>query len=103
MVRTVSSGTGSPTLPRTTITKIAAGPVPVGATLRTADYAFLINDSRARAVVASDAVVPLIVAARAECPWLSTVVAVGTPRRRALPYERVLERASPHLEAADTS
>ena len=83
--------------------KIGAVPVPVGDTLQSSDYAFLLNDSRARAVIASDAVAPRILAVRERCPWLSAVVVVGRTRRGALAYERLLERASPELEAADTS
>ena len=85
------------------VMKIGAVPVPVGDTLGAEDYAFLIKDSRARAVIASDEVAPAIVAARAECPSLSTVVVVGKARRGARSYERLLERASSSLEAADTS
>jgi acyl-coenzyme A synthetase/AMP-(fatty) acid ligase len=48
-------------------------------------------------------VAPAIVSARADCPQLSVIVVVGKARRGALPYERLLERASPHLAAADTS
>ncbi len=85
------------------VMKIGAVPVPVGDTLHSAEYAFLINDSRACAVVASDAVAPAILSARADCPRLSAIVVVGKPGRGVLPYERLLERASPNLEAADTS
>ncbi len=83
--------------------KIGAVPVPVGDALHSSDYAFLLNDSRARAVIASDAVAPEILAAREGCPWLSTVIVVGLARRGALAYERLIERASPELEPADTS
>jgi len=85
------------------VMKIGAVPVPVGDTLRSTDYAFMIHESRARAVVAGDAVAPAIVAARAECPRLTTIVVAGRSRRGALSYDRLLERASPDLEAADTS
>ena len=83
--------------------KIGAVPVPVSDALSSSDYAFLLSDSRARAVIASDAAAPAILAARAGYPWLSTVVVVGPARRGALAYERLLERASPELEPADTS
>src|SRR5581483_7521226 len=60
--------------------KIGAVPVPVSDALPAEDLAFVLQDSRARAVVA-----------------------VGGGRRGALDYERLLERASPELTAADTS
>jgi benzoate-CoA ligase family protein len=84
--------------------KIGAVPVPVSDALESPDYAFLLQDSRARAVIASDAAARKILAVRERCPWLSAVVAVGRRRLRgAIAYERLLERGSPELEAADTS
>jgi benzoate-CoA ligase family protein len=83
--------------------KIGAVAVPVGDMLSSSDYALLLADSRARAVITSDAVAPKILAAREGCPWPSTVVVVGRARRGALVYERLLERASPELDPADTS
>lgn len=82
--------------------KVGAVPVPVSDALRADEYAFLLDDSRARAVVVSEAVAPAILAVRARCPWLFTVIVVGRARRGALAYERLLERASPELVAADT-
>ena len=83
--------------------KIGAVPVPVSDTLSADAYGFLLNDSRARAVVVGDTAAGAILAVRKQCPWLSAVVVVGRPLRGGLAYERVLERASPELEAADTS
>ena len=54
-------------------------------------------------MVASEAAAEAILSVRAECPWLAAVIAVGRARRGALAYDRVLERASPELPAADTS
>src|SRR6266511_4917729 len=71
--------------------KIGAVHVPVSEALTADEYAFLLNDSRARVVVASDAVAPRILAVRERCPWLSAVVVVGRTRRGALAYERLLE------------
>ncbi|HEV8438223.1 MAG TPA: benzoate-CoA ligase family protein [Methylomirabilota bacterium] len=83
--------------------KIGAVPVPVSDALRADEYEFLLNDSRARAVVAGESAAPQILEARPRCPWLSTVFVVGRARRGALAYERVLERAAPDLAPADTS
>jgi benzoate-CoA ligase len=83
--------------------KIGAVPVPVSDVLSAEEYAFLLKDSRARAVVVGDAAVGPILAARTQCPRLAAVVVVGRAVRGALAYERLLERASPELEAADTS
>ncbi|HEU4440016.1 MAG TPA: benzoate-CoA ligase family protein [Methylomirabilota bacterium] len=83
--------------------KIGAVPVAVSEELPAEELAFLLQDSRARAVVASEASAAAIVSVRARCPALEAVIALGGRRRGALEYERLLERASPELEAADTS
>ncbi len=83
--------------------KIGAVPVPVSEALAAEDYAFLLNDSRARAVVAGPGAAREILAVRERCPRLAAVIAVGQTPRGALGYERLLERASPELGAADTS
>jgi len=83
--------------------KIGAVPVPVSEALPADELAFLLQDSRARAVVASTAAAAAIVSVRARCPWLEVIAVVGGGRRGAVGYERLLERASPELAAADTS
>ena len=83
--------------------KIGAVPVPVGDGLPAEELAFMLQDSRARAVVASDTAAAAVLTVRARCPSLEAVIAVGGRRRGALEYERLLERASPELAAADTS
>ena len=83
--------------------KIGAVPVPVSDGLAAEDYAFLLNDSRARAVVAAPVAAREILAVRERCPRLVAVIAVGRTPRGAVGYERLLERASPELGAADTS
>jgi benzoate-CoA ligase family protein len=67
------------------------------------ELAFLLQDSRARAVIASETAAAEILKIRAQCLALESVVVVGGRRRGALEYERLLEKASPELAAADTS
>jgi benzoate-CoA ligase family protein len=83
--------------------KIGAVPVPVSEALPAEELAFLLQDSRARAVVASETAATAILTLRSRCPALEAVIAVGARRRGALEYERLLERASPDLPPADTS
>ncbi|HSE03588.1 MAG TPA: AMP-binding protein, partial [Methylomirabilota bacterium] len=82
--------------------KIGAVPVPVSDGLPAEELAFLLQDSRARAVIASDGTATEILKIRARCPALESVIVVGGRRRGALEYERLLEKASPELAAADT-
>jgi benzoate-CoA ligase family protein len=83
--------------------KIGAVLVPVSDALPAPDLALVLEDSRARAVIASESTVAEILKVRARCPALQAVVVVGGRRRGALEYERLLERASPELAPADTS
>jgi benzoate-CoA ligase len=83
--------------------KIGAVPVPVNDMLQARDYVFFLNDSRAKVAVAGEPAAGEILSARAACPWLRAVIVVGRRRRGALDYERLLERASPELQPADTS
>ncbi|MGH7384801.1 MAG: benzoate-CoA ligase family protein [Candidatus Rokuibacteriota bacterium] len=83
--------------------KIGAVPVPVSDALPAEELAFLLEDSRARAVIASEAATAEVLKVRARCPALHSVIAVGARRRGALEYERLLEKASPELAPADTT
>jgi benzoate-CoA ligase len=83
--------------------KIGAVPVPVSDGLPAEELAFVLQDSRARVVIASEPAATLILEVRTECPMLESVIVVGGRRRGALEYERLLEKASPELAAADTS
>ena len=51
--------------------KLGAVPVPVGEALSADEYAFVLNDSRARAVVAGEGAAEAILSVRAQCPWLA--------------------------------
>ncbi|HJV55990.1 MAG TPA: benzoate-CoA ligase family protein [Methylomirabilota bacterium] len=83
--------------------KIGAVPVPVSDALPADELAFVLQDSRARAVIASEAAAAEILKVRTRCPALQTVIVAGGRRRGALEYERLLERASPELAPAETS
>jgi benzoate-CoA ligase len=83
--------------------KIGAVPVPVSDVLPADELAFMLEDSRARAVIASETATAEILKSRGRCPALQAVIVVGGRRRGALEYERLLDRASPELAPADTS
>src|SRR5579864_5167657 len=58
--------------------KIGAVPVPVNTLLKSADYEFLLNNSRARVVVASDSLFPNLQAIRRErLPYVEKFIVVG--------------------------
>ena len=83
--------------------KIGAVPVPVNPWLKGVDYAFLLDDSRAKAVVAAAEAAAQIAAVRDQCRSLRHVIVVGDRAPNALAYEDLLARASASLEPADTS
>ena len=66
--------------------KIGAVPVPVSDALPAEELAFLLEDSRARAVIASEAATAEVLKVRARCPALHSVITVGARRRGAFEY-----------------
>jgi benzoate-CoA ligase len=86
--------------------KSGAVPVPVNTLLTTDDYRFLLQDSRARVLVVSDALYPKVEPALAACPSLQAVVVATTPlggpdggRQR---LDALLDEHRGPLEAAPT-
>lgn len=78
--------------------KIGAVAVPMNTLLRPADYAYLLNDSRAKALIVSAALVPQIEAIRSELMYLRHLIVVGNAGPY-LSYHRLLAEASSTLEA----
>ncbi len=87
--------------------KIGAVPVPVNTLLTADDYAYMLEDSRARVAVVSDALLPKIEAAIAKCGGTVTLVVASTPLGGDPKTHRMLEdemkNASDDLEAAATT
>ena len=83
--------------------KLGAVVVPVNSLMTPADYAFVLNDSRARVVVVEASVAPRIMAVRDGCPWLREVVTVGAPVPGTLGFDGLLEKAGTSLAPAATS
>jgi benzoate-CoA ligase family protein len=92
--------------------KIGAVPVPVSTSLRPADYAFLLEDSRAVAVVVSEPLLPVIEALpRARLRYLRHVIAAESaptatpraPREGIIWLWPLLATSAPDLEAEPTS
>ena len=80
--------------------KIGAVPVPVNTFLRTEEYAHLLNDSRASAVIVSQELWPVVAPAMTQ--WLRQRLVVGKADRDARSFWDRLERESPTLEAEQT-
>jgi benzoate-CoA ligase family protein len=83
--------------------KIGAVPIPTNTLMRTADYLYFLNDSRARAAVVSAPLLAEAGPALAEAKYLKHVLVAGGAPGSYLSYEERIAKASPTLAAAMTS
>jgi benzoate-CoA ligase len=83
--------------------KIGAVAVPTNPWMFAKDYQYLINDSRARAIIVHESVLPEIEKIWNDTPFLKRVIVVGAPRGKALSFETLLRQASDKLEAEKTT
>jgi benzoate-CoA ligase family protein len=83
--------------------KIGAVAVPTNPWMFAKDYEYLINDSRAQAIIVHESTFPEIEKIRDATPFLKHIIVVGTPRGKALAYEPMVARASAKLEAEKTT
>lgn len=83
--------------------KIGAIPIPVNPWMKAKDYEYLLEDSRARAVVLHESVLPEIEKIWDGPRYLKKVVVVGRPKGKALSYESLVGKASTKLEAEATN
>src|SRR5438093_1493081 len=83
--------------------KIGAVPIPTNTLMRTADYLYFLNDSRAKVAVVSAALLAEAGPALAEAKYLKHVLVAGGAPGRYLAYEDWIARASSTLAAAETS
>jgi benzoate-CoA ligase family protein len=83
--------------------KIGAVPIPTNTLMRTADYLYFLNDSRARAAVVSAPLLAEAGPALAEAKYLKHVLVAGGAPGSYPSYEERIAKASPTLAAAVTS
>lgn len=83
--------------------KIGAVAVPINPWMFAKDYHYLINDSRARAIIVHDSVLPEIEKIWHDTPFLKHILVVGKPTGKALSYDDLLAKASDRLEAEKTT
>jgi benzoate-CoA ligase family protein len=83
--------------------KIGAVPVPVNTLLKTADYQYLVNNSRARVVVVSESLLTLIQRIpRGELPYLEAIVVVGQAPAGMLSFDELTSKSASDLAPAPT-
>src|SRR5256885_1722504 len=84
--------------------KIGAVPVPTNTLLTPRDLTYVLNDSRAVAVVVSAPLLPKVLEIRADAPRLRhVIVAGGEETSGVLSLEKLLAAASDQLSPADTT
>ena len=83
--------------------KIGAVAVPTNPWMFAKDYEYLINDSRAGAIVVHESVLPEIEKIWNNTPFLKRVIVVGAAREKALSYAEVIADASEKLDAEKTT
>jgi len=77
--------------------------VPVNTLMTAEEYAFLLNDSRARVAVVEAEAAPRLAAVRERCPWLRAIFVVDGRAPGTLDWHEALACAKPMAETARTS
>ena len=83
--------------------KIGAVAVPMNTLLMPADYEYLLNDSRAQALVIHSSLLERVESIRSKLRYVKHLVVAGDAAKGDLSFEELMASASDELEAADTS
>jgi benzoate-CoA ligase family protein len=84
--------------------KIGAVPIPTNTLFKSADYEYILKDSRAGVVIISEALLPQLQAIpRERLRYVRELVVVGTAPAGMRPFQELLDRGSPEVEAEPTS
>jgi benzoate-CoA ligase len=83
--------------------KIGAVPIPTNPWMTAREYEYLLNDSRARAIIVHDSLLPEIDKLESRTRYLKQIIAVGQAKGKALSYEALINKASDHLEPEGTT
>jgi benzoate-CoA ligase family protein len=79
--------------------KIGAVPVPINTMLKSYEYEYVLNDSRARVLVVSEALLPQILAiGKEKLRYLNTIVVFGNAPKGMESLQQLLDDSSPELE-----
>ena len=83
--------------------KIGAVAVPTNPWMFARDYEYLINDSRARAIIVHESTLPEIETIWDNTPFLEHIIVVGSARGKAISYDNLTAQASDKLDAEKTT
>ncbi len=82
--------------------KIGAVPIPVNTNLKSADYQYILQDSRARVLVTHESLVANVEAVHSQLTHLRHIVVVGATEAGQLSFSDLFNAAADELEAAPT-
>jgi benzoate-CoA ligase len=83
--------------------KAGVVPVAVNTLLTTKDYEFMLSDSRARALIVSEALLPAFAPLLGKLPFLKHVIVSGAEAKGHLRFADVLAKGEPQFKAAPTT
>ena len=83
--------------------KIGAIPIPVNTMLSPAEYLYMLNNSRAKAVVVHEEIVDAVEQVRGDLRFLKHFIVIGEARSGQISYYDIVNQASPELEAVELS
>ena len=83
--------------------KIGAVAVPTNPWMFAKNYEYLINDSRARAIIVHESILAEIEKIRDQTPFLKHVIVVGASKGKALSFEALVAKASAKLATEKTT
>jgi benzoate-CoA ligase family protein len=83
--------------------KLGAVPVPVNTSLSSDEYAYLLNDSRAKIAVVSEPVAEVFRTIRYQSSYLRQLVIIGEAAPGELSFEEIIRNAAKELSPADTT
>ncbi len=82
--------------------RIGSVPIPTNTLLKPADYLYLINDSRARILIAHEPLAEQIREIRSDLRFLERMIVVGEPRDDEIGYHDLVDGQSAELQPAET-
>jgi benzoate-CoA ligase family protein len=83
--------------------KMGAVAVPTTTAARTSDYAYFLQESRARIAIVHSTLLAELGPALSDQPYCKNVIVCGQPVSRYIPWSQFLQEASPKLDPAPTS
>lgn len=83
--------------------RIGAVPIPVNTRLKSTDYEYLLNDSRALVLILSEDLYASIEPIRSRLKWLKHIIIAGNAPSGTIPFNDWIQGEDPELIPADTS